>query len=170
MPEKVSFYSDEVEIVGDWYLTEGVEDVGRPVVVLCHGFTGVRGMVMPEVAERLNAAGYHALAFDYRNFGDSGGEPRGRIDPAEQIRDIRAAVTFAQSRPEADPRRIALWGTSFGGGNAVVAAAHDRRVACVVANIAVMRGARWLRSLRGPEDWNRLLDRIAEDRRRRVLV
>lgn len=167
MPETVTFYSEGVKVVGDWY---SAESSNRPVVVLCHGFTGVKGMVLPEVAARLSAAGYHTLAFDYRYFGESGGTPRGRIIPIEQIRDIRAAITFAQSRAEVDPSRVALWGTSFGGGNAVCAAALDQRVQCVVANIGVMRGKRWLRSLRGPEQWYQLLDRIEEDRTRRVLT
>lgn len=167
MPETVKFFSEGVEIVGDWYAAAGGD---RPVVVLCHGFTGVKGMVMPDVAARFAAAGYHTLAFDYRFFGGSGGAPRGRVIPLEQIRDIRAAITYVQSRAEVDPSRVALWGTSFGGGNAVCAAAQDDRVRCVVANVGVMRGRRWLRSLRGPEQWYQLLDRIEDDRRDRVLT
>jgi len=167
MAESVTFYSEGEKIVGDWYAADGGN---RPVVVLCHGFTGVKDMVMPDVALRLAEAGFHALAFDYRYFGESGGTPRGRIIPLEQIRDIRAAITFVQSRAEVDAERVGLWGTSFGGGNAVAAAALDERVRCVVANIGVMRGERWLRSLRGPEQWHQLLDRVEEDRTNRVLT
>ena len=127
-------------------------------------------MVLPEVAEKFSQAGYHVLAFDYRFFGESGGEPRGRINPLEQVRDIRAAITYAQSRPEVDKNNLALWGTSFGGANAVYTTALDSQVKCVVVNIGVMRGSRWLRSLRGPEQWYQLLDRIEEDRERRVLT
>lgn len=171
MPESVTFYSEGVKVVGDWYGAEGAASAARrPVVVLCHGFTGVKGMVLPAVGARLAQAGYHALAFDYRFFGESGGEPRGRIIPLEQVRDIRAAITYVQTRPEVDPDRVALWGTSFGGANVVYTTAHDARVKCVVANIGVMRGARWLRSLRGPEPWYQLLDRIEADRRQRVLT
>jgi pimeloyl-ACP methyl ester carboxylesterase len=167
MPESVAFYSEGVKVVGDWYAAGRDR---RPVVILCHGFTGVKGMVLPDVGQRLCAAGYHVLAFDYRFFGDSGGEPRGRIIPLEQVRDIRAAITYVQTRPEVDPQRVALWGTSFGGANVVYTAAHDARVQCVVANVGVMRGARWLRSLRGPEQWYQLLDRVAQERQHRVLT
>jgi len=166
-PQAVTFYSDGTAIAGDWYPAGGE---GRPTVVLCHGFTGVKGMVMPEVAARLAAAGFNALAFDYRFFGQSAGEPRGRIIPLEQIRDIRAALTFVTTRAEVDTDAVALWGTSFGAANAVQTAAIDQRVRCVVANIGVMRGARWLRSLRGPEQWHQLLDRVAAHRRERVLT
>ena len=93
---------------------------------------------------------------------------RRRIELNE--RDIRAAITYVQTRPEVDPERVALWGTSFGGANVVYTTAHDDRVKCVVANLGVMRGARWLRSLRGPEAWYQLLDRIAAERRQRVLT
>jgi uncharacterized protein len=167
MAETVTFYSEGGRVAGDWY---GGGPGQRPAVVLCHGFTGVKGMVMPQVGECLRAAGYHALAFDYRFFGESGGEPRGRIIPLEQVRDIRAAITYVQTREDVDPDRVALWGTSFGGANVVYTAAHDARVGCVVANIGVMRGARWLRSLRGPESWHDLLDRVEADRRVRVLT
>ena len=167
MPESVTFFSEGVKIAGDWYAADGAN---RPVVVLCHGFTGVKGMVLPNVAQHLAAAGFNALAFDYRFFGESDGTPRGRIIPLEQIRDIRAAITYVQSRGEVDAKKIGLWGTSFGGGNAVAAAAADQRVRCLVANIAVMRGTRWLRSLRGPEQWYQLLDRVDEHRKKRVLT
>jgi hypothetical protein len=33
-----------------------------------------------------------------------------------------------------------------------------------------MRGARWLRSLRGPEQWYQLLDRVEQERQHRVLT
>jgi len=167
MPDLIYFYSEGTKVAGHWYAAEGKEP--RAVVVLCNGFSAVKEMVMPDVARDLTAAGYHALAIDYRFFGDSEGEPRGRIIPIDQVRDIRAAITYAQSRPEVDPERVALWGCSFGGGNAVYTAAHDPRVRCVVAHVGVMRGPRWLRSLRGPEQWNQLLDRLDEDRRERVL-
>ena len=81
MPESVTFYSEGVKIAGDWYAAAGGK---RPVVVLCHGFTGVKGMVLPDVAQHLAAAGFNALAFDYRFFGESDGTPRGRIIPLEQ--------------------------------------------------------------------------------------
>jgi hypothetical protein len=170
MPEPVTFYSEGVPIAGDWYAAQGPSAGPRPVVVLCHGFTGVKGLALPAFAARFAAAGYHTLAFDYRFFGDSAGEPRGRLLPLEQVRDIRAAMTYVQTRPDVDPERLALWGTSFGGANAIYTAAHDPRARCVVASVAVTRGARWLRSLRSPEQWHQLLDRLDADRRRRVLT
>lgn len=48
----------------------------HPVVVMGHGLGSVRTMRMPAYAERFVAAGYACVLFDYRYFGDSGGEPR----------------------------------------------------------------------------------------------
>jgi len=69
----------------------------------------------------LTESGYAVLAFDYRGFGESEGE-RGRLVPAEQMTDIRNAVTYMQTLGEVDPERIGLWGTSFGGANAIIEA------------------------------------------------
>jgi hypothetical protein len=57
------------------------------------------------------------------------------IDIDGQLRDIRAAIGFARHHAEIDPERIALWGTSLGGGHAVVVAAEDPRLAAVIAQI-----------------------------------
>jgi alpha/beta superfamily hydrolase len=53
----------------------------RPCVVLCTGFNGTQDT--PSVVANARAfadAGYVALTFDYRNFGESGGEPRQLVD------------------------------------------------------------------------------------------
>ena len=47
-----------------------------PAVVLGTGFSCVRDQGLDGFAERFAAAGYVALAFDYRHFGDSEGRPR----------------------------------------------------------------------------------------------
>ena len=36
----------------------------------------------------LAAAGYVVLAFDYRHYGASGGEPRNHLDPRDQQQDV----------------------------------------------------------------------------------
>src|SRR5690606_5764487 len=48
-----------------------------PCVVLCHGFGGTQDTPAIRAAARAFAnAGFAALTFDYRNFGESGGMPR----------------------------------------------------------------------------------------------
>jgi alpha-beta hydrolase superfamily lysophospholipase len=128
----VSFSSGKVGLRGYLYLPEAAHDRPVPCVVLCHGFSGTMDRLTVH-AERFAAAGVAALLFDYRNFGESGGEPRQLVEIAGQQEDIRAAVAFVRSRAEIDPDRVALWGNSLGGGHVVAVAADDPRIAAVVA-------------------------------------
>jgi len=142
MKKYVEFYSEGCRIAADLYLPENCAEGQRlPAVILCHGFSGIRTILLPPYAEELARSGFAALLFDYRGFGDSEGE-RGRLVPSEQRVDIRNALTFMQSRDEVDPERIGLWGTSFGGANAICTAAVDRRVKCLSVQITFGSGER----------------------------
>lgn len=138
----------------------------RPGIVVAHGFGGVKELILPAIARTFAQAGYVALRFDYRGFGESDG-PRWRLIPLEQVEDIRSAVTFLGALPECDGR-VGAYGTSFGGANVVYAAALDRRIRCVVAAVAPGNGERWLRSLRPHWQWNAFRRRVAADRVRRA--
>lgn len=92
MFESVSFLSNGSKIVGNLYRPEGnTEEL--PAIVLCHGFAGVKEMLLPAYANSFCDKGYIVLAFDYRGFGESEGEP-GRLDPSLQIEDIHNALDF----------------------------------------------------------------------------
>jgi pimeloyl-ACP methyl ester carboxylesterase len=112
-----------------------------PCVVLAHGFAGTVDSGLLPYAERFAAAGLHALAFDYRHFGDSSGEPRQLISIKRQLEDYAAAIAFARTLAGVDPHRIVLWGTSFSGGHVVAAAVADGRVAAAIAQTPSMDGA-----------------------------
>jgi len=105
-----------------------------PVVVMAHGLSGTRRDGLGPFAERFAAAGIAALLFDHRGFGDSGGEPD-LFDPRRQRQDWRAAIECARGMPGVDPDRVATFGSSMGGGNALAAAADDRRVAAAVSQV-----------------------------------
>ena len=105
-----------------------------PVVVMAHGLSGTRRDGLGPFAERFAAAGIAALVFDHRGFGDSGGEPD-RFEPGRQLEDWRAAIACARALPEIDPARVATFGSSMGGGNALAAAAADPAVAAVVSQV-----------------------------------
>ena len=51
----------------------------------------IKEITLPGYAERFAAAGFAALAFDYRRFGASEGEPRNQLDPHDQLQDVRNA-------------------------------------------------------------------------------
>lgn len=117
-----------------WFYPAADEAAPAPVVVMAHGLSGTRRDGLGPFAARFAAAGIAALLFDHRGFGDSGGEPD-LFDPRRQREDWVAAIATARAQPGSDPGRIATFGSSMGGGNALAAAAADRRVAAAVSQV-----------------------------------
>lgn len=105
-----------------------------PAVVMAHGLSGTRRDRLGPFAERFATAGYGAVVFDHRGFGDSGDEPD-LFEPSRQQQDWRAAIAFARSLAEVDPERIVTFGSSMGGGNALAAAAADPGVAAAISQV-----------------------------------
>ncbi len=112
----------------------------HPAITMAHGFAGVKEQRLAQFAEVFAQAGFAVLVHDHRNFGASDGTPRHDIDPWQQIKDWRRAVSYLESRPEVDPQRIGVWGTSYSGGHALVLGATDRRLRCVVAQVPTISG------------------------------
>jgi uncharacterized protein len=106
----------------------------RPIIVMAHGLTGTRRDRLGAFADRFAAAGIAALIFDHRGFGDSTGEPD-LFHPARQLDDWRAAIAFARSLPNIDADRVATFGSSLGGGNALAAAAEDSQVCAAISQV-----------------------------------
>ncbi|MEV4477720.1 alpha/beta fold hydrolase [Nonomuraea sp. NPDC049504] len=132
MRSKVSFTADGVRCAGHLYLPAGSDPA--PCVVLCHGFSGTMDRLY-DYGERFAAAGFAALVFDYRGFGESDGEPRQVPDIPGQLADVRAAVAFARRHERVDPGKVLLWGNSLGGAHVITVAAGDPGIAAVVAQI-----------------------------------
>jgi dienelactone hydrolase len=126
----VAFLSDGDPCKG-WLFMPEVER--PPLVILGHGLGATREYGLEPYARAFAAAGIAALAFTYRHFGDSGGQPRQLLDIERQLSDWAAALAYARTLDTIDTGRIALWGTSFGGGHVIEAAARDRSVAAVVS-------------------------------------
>jgi uncharacterized protein len=106
---------------------------GFPTVVLCAGMSLTKEVWLPAHAERLVAAGYATLNFDYRGFGASGGEPRRRLVPWQQVRDVQNALTLCEALDACDGARLALYGLSLGCSVALATAGIDDRVRCTIA-------------------------------------
>lgn len=117
-----------------WFYPAAGGPAVAPIVVMAHGLSGTRRDRLGPFAERFAAAGIAALLFDHRGFGDSGGEPD-LFHPTRQLEDWRGAIAFARSLPDVDPDRIATFGSSMGGGNALAAAAGDRRIAAAISQV-----------------------------------
>ncbi len=170
MSRRVSFYSDGVKLAGDLFLPADLKPGERRAgIVLCHGYTGIRTIYLPDNAAVLTAAGYAVLTFDYKGWGDSEG-PKSRLAPYSRVSDVQAALTFLGAQPAVDADRLGIYGTSYGGATVVWVAAIDPRVKCVVAVVGIGNGRRWMRSVRRPDEYHDLLVRAAADRVKRALT
>ena len=127
-------FSSNADPCAAWFYPAAGQEAEAPVVVMAHGLSGTRRDRLGPFAERFAAAGFAALVFDHRGFGDSGGEPD-LFDPARQLRDWRAAISFARSLPGIDASKVATFGSSMGGGNALAAAAEDSVVVAAISQV-----------------------------------
>jgi cephalosporin-C deacetylase-like acetyl esterase len=167
--ERIHFYSEGARLAGMLYLPADVkEDEKRPGIVLCHGFTGIKELILPHYAQIFADNGFVALAFDYRGFGESDGT-RGRLLWHEQLADIRNAVTYLSTWPSVDAGRIGVWGTSYGGALAPYALAVDERIKAGVGQLGFADGYAAATRRLPEEAIEGFRVMIEEDRRRRVL-
>jgi len=109
-------------------------------IVMAHGFAGIKEMRLQAYARRFCQAGYHVLMFDYRHFGESGGEPRQLLDIEKQHEDWRAAIAYARSIDGVDPNKIIIWGSSFSGGHVLKIAAEDKAIAAIISQVPHFSG------------------------------
>ncbi len=117
-----------------WYVP--VEENTRGLVVVCHGYYGNRAEMLPHL-RFLHAAGYATVLLDFRAHGWSGGKMA--TFGVSETGDVRAALDWAEKRPELANLPVALLGESMGGSVALLVAADDARVRAVVADSAFAR-------------------------------
>ncbi len=125
---------------------ETSSEVSIPAIVMAHGFGSPRALRLYAYAEQFVAAGYAAVVFDYRGFGDSDGEPRQLLDISMQHADWKAALAFARALPGIDADKIVAWGTSFGGGHVLTVAGRGEPLAAVIAQVPHVSGPAAMRA------------------------
>ena len=118
---------------------------GYPAILLCHGWGGLKHQLV-YTAEAFARAGFAAMTFDYRGWGESDGRVialkdspplltagettmkvrvlREIADPIDQTTDAANCLIALAADPDVDRTRLGIWGTSFGGGHAVFLAGH----------------------------------------------
>lgn len=166
--QAVTFYSQGCKLMGDLYRPDDLGDgETRAGILLCHGYTGVKDLYLPDNAAALVAEGYVVLAFDYKGWGDSEGR-KNHLNPHGRVADAQAALTFLALQPEVVAERLGVYGTSYGGATVVWLTAVDERVKCMVSVVGIGHGKRWMRSVRRPDEWFDLLEQSAVDRERRL--
>lgn len=153
--EEVRFASGDEECAA-WLFRPPPPAALAPCVVMASGLSCVRDQGLELFAERFAGAGYAALAFDYRHFGDSSGEPRQLMSAARQREDWRAAIACARSLEGVDTDRVVLWGFSLGGGNVQAVALTEPRIVAAICVAPVIDGVRSLLHIGGPAHLARL--------------
>lgn len=135
MIEIVEFPSFNATLRGKLY--RPASPPGRlPIVVMAHGFSAtINGMVAERYAEVFCEAGFAVLLYDHYSFGISDGEPRRQINSWIQARGYCDAIDYLLTQPEIDSNRIAIWGDSMSGGEAIVVGAIDKRVNVIVVQV-----------------------------------
>lgn len=153
-----TIHSEGTRLAAEIFSLESNSGKKLPCILMAHGWGGtVRGLRRDAVA--FAKAGFLAVAFDYRGWGNS--DPRvvlaepapegkaGRfqaeviairevVDPVDQTRDWLNAMHWLQSEPMCDTSRIGVWGSSYSGGHVLYVAAHDRRVKAVFSQVGGM--------------------------------
>ena len=112
----------------------------HPAVVMAHGIGGIKAGGLAPFAERFREEGFAAIAFDYRNFGGSAGQPREVLSVPRQRADYSTVIGWAVEQPYIDPRQIIVWGTSFAGMHVLELAVSDNRLAAAVAQAPLTDG------------------------------
>jgi len=156
----VAFISGKDTCAAWLYLPTGV--TAPPVVVLGHGLGATREMRLDAFAERFAQAGIAALAFTYRHFGDSGGQPRQLLSIKRQLADWDAAIAWVKNHRDVDGTRIAVWGSSFGGGHSIAVASRHPEMKAAVAQCPFTDGLASALAL-GPAESMKVLPSVARD-------
>ena len=139
-----------------------------PAIVMAHGFSAVKEMFrLSSYAERIEAAGFMVLVFDFRFLGASDGNPRGQIIFHDQQEDYRNAITWLSLQPEVDEDRIGVWGTSLSGGHVLHLAAFDRRIKAVVAQVPTIDPVKQIVHRIGKDGLEQFMGMLATDRAQR---
>lgn len=131
--KRVTFNSEGATLVGNlYYPADYQEGQAYPAIVVSGSWTTVKEQMAGLYAEQLASKGFITLAFDFRNFGESEGEPRFYESPSMKKTDVMNAVTYLTSLAEVDANKIGAFGVCAGAMYTLMAAAEDDRIQTVV--------------------------------------
>jgi fermentation-respiration switch protein FrsA (DUF1100 family) len=129
----VNFKSEGLNVIGNLYYPANYQkSESYPAIIVAGSWTTVKEQMAGLYAERIANEGFITLAFDFRNFGESEGEPRFWENPAMKIEDIKSAVSYLQSLPEVNKEKIGSFAVCAGSMYTLMAAAEDTRIKAIV--------------------------------------
>jgi len=172
LEQAVSFKSGkngELNISGVIHIPDDLgQGEKRPAVLVLHGFGSRKDAENVKGPTNMFMGwGYVVLRFDMRGCGESDGI-FGHLLCLDQVEDTQSAITFLQSRPEVDPDKIAVVGSSFGAAVAVYTAGVDNRVAAVISSGGWGNGERKFRGQHSTaEAWAAFTKMLEEGKKHR---
>ena len=130
--KQVNFESNNQNLVGNLYLPDDYQEGDKlPGVVVTGAWTTVKEQMPATYAEKMADRGYAVLAFDFRNWGESGGNERQLENPANKTQDIIAAANYLTTRPEVDENKIAGLGICASAGYMADAAVQSENIQAI---------------------------------------
>ncbi|MEL7452889.1 MAG: CocE/NonD family hydrolase [Pseudomonadota bacterium] len=161
--ETVTVWSLGLALDADVYRPKGLSEGDKlPAVILSHGIGGDK-LTASRYAAKFAESGMIAISFSQTSWGNSHGrmtvvgdlpEPDENgertvkvkmahevMDPLDWVDCYRSAIDYISGDPNVDPARIGAWGTSFGGGTSVYAAAIDKRIKAVSVQVPALFNA-----------------------------
>ncbi|HCA5115543.1 TPA: alpha/beta hydrolase [Acinetobacter baumannii] len=137
--ERLYVPCDQEMIAADFYIPK--TNNKSAVIIMAHGFAGLRQFKLIQYAQRFAQAGYAVILFDYRYWGGSTGKPREMISINSQLEDWKTMIQYASTCKFIDNRRIVLWGTSLSGGYALSLASELKNIQAIMVQIPYVDGA-----------------------------
>jgi dienelactone hydrolase len=125
---------DGFELTGTYYAAAS----DGPGIVLMHQCSGGSRGDFRRLAQLLAGKGFHALAFDFRGFGDSRNEEfysfHQQMEETEALwpADVEAAYRFLLSQPGVVQERSGVLGASCGSSQAILLAQRHEEVMAIV--------------------------------------
>lgn len=156
--KEVTFESQGETLVGNLYLPDDyVAGQELPGVVVTGSWTSVKEQMSGLYAKNLADRGFAALAFDFRNFGESGGDVRALESPTLKIEDIQAAATFLPTLPEVADNQVGGLAVCASAGYMAHAIANGAPLQSFVTVAAWFHDEATAREIYTPERYDQLL-------------
>lgn len=151
--KKVNFKSEGLNLVGNLYYPNNYQEgKSYPAIIVSGSWTTVKEQMAGLYAQKLAKKGFITLAFDFRNFGESEGEPRFYENPALKKEDIKHAVNYLETLAEVDHSKIAAFGVCAGAMYTLMAASEDQRIQAVVTAASWLHDAEAVKLFYGGEE------------------
>ncbi len=170
MRRQIEFPSEGMTCRGWLYVPDALASGAKaPAVVLANAITATQDMIVPIYAERLVAAGFVVLIFDYAHWGTSEGEPRNHFVAYTQQQNVRDATAWLASQPEVDANRIGGLGVSMGASHMLYLAAFERRLKAAVSIGAYTNAIAVWEPMFGIPGLQGYMAQIGQSRQQRVM-